>query len=110
MIHPTRFNSIIGLTPPSAEPPQLFWYRLLFQHDNHGGAHYWRGSPNSILLNWLRAVIPPLHAIGHGITLTHSPHEIFQHDTQVSVSFLPPPDDLHQYVYNPTAEHSLTHG
>ena len=107
MLQPTRFNSILGISPlPAESTPQLYRYRLLFKHDNHGGSHYWRGSPDTVLHLWLRAVLPPLQTNGHSITLTRSPHEISQHDTLISTSFLPPPVDLHQYIYHPFPRHN----
>ena len=91
-----------AFTPaPTSKPTLLDRNRYKFRHSGRGDP--WK-SPGEVLRLWLEAVLPPLHAAKHTLTLTRRPIEKSHDDIDLTAPSLPTAAVLDHYTYDTKME------
>ena len=96
--HATRSPHTSASTPT---PALLYRNRYKFRHKGRGDP--WK-SPGEVLRLWLEAVLPPLCAAKHSLTLTCRPIKKSHDDLNLNALPLPPAEVLDHYTYDTKTE------
>jgi hypothetical protein len=95
MVHDASSHKPTHIDPNPSCP--LYRYRYRVRHSGRGPS--W-SSAGEILRHWLLAVLPPLLADQHSLTLIRRPLDQAVDDIHLSPTMVPAPDVLEHYIYD----------